>query len=44
MLWSGRDGANNEQCEHVEFCKSIKEKSAYKVAIAEDALSYWVIP
>jgi hypothetical protein len=44
MLWSGRDGTNIEQCEHVEFCKSINEKSAYKVAIAEDALSYWVIP
>lgn len=44
ILWSGRDGANIEQCEHVEFCKSIKEKSAYKIAIAEDAQSYWVIP
>ncbi len=44
MLWSGRDSTNIEQCEHVEFCKSINEKSAYKVAIAEDALSYWVIP
>jgi hypothetical protein len=44
MLWSGHDGANVEQCEHVEFCKSINEKSAYKVAIAEDAPSYWVIP